>query len=263
MATGDVTAAVLESGTQAFLMIEGLQSANISGFQPGKSAVLSCESAGYTGTSLGTHSRSGIRTKFRSAEPTGNETLLVDTFTDDDSTALADHTPDTNEPGNPWVDQSGSWAITSNTARTGSTGIATIDLESADVDMSGSVRFITGFTSVGFVLRFQDHDNYVRVAVSHGSQTLHVTQRVAGNDNVIFSATPSTGSMTTNVNYTFRVIISGDTIAVYFRGTQEVDESITQTAHTLHGLYASTNTSIDSLTIETPATDALVTLAAR
>lgn len=78
MAVGDITAlAIAANGTQVSFTIEGLTAASITGFESGKAATLACTSEGYSGTTLGTAARAGIRTQFVSAVDSSGDAIVT------------------------------------------------------------------------------------------------------------------------------------------------------------------------------------------
>lgn len=101
-------------------------------------------------------------------------TILEDTFTDTNGTALASHTPDTANNSAAWT-QAGTedLVVTSNQAN--SSAVATgdcfniIDLQNQDLTVEATVQVPTNTASVtvDIVCRYIDKDNYIGLRLSH------------------------------------------------------------------------------------------------
>jgi hypothetical protein len=151
-------------------------------------AYLSVTSEGYTGTTLGTRSRTPIPLIYRGVEAVAAGPFF-DSFTDSDSTDLSSHTPDADTYGNGWTEESGTWVIQDNRLDVASgTGVATVDAGTPDIEMRFTCE--ADSFSLGAVIRFQDINNYLYLRVRRGTG-IELYEKVAGVDNLLASDTLS------------------------------------------------------------------------
>jgi hypothetical protein len=181
--------------------------------------------------------------------------LISDTFTEASDTALASHTPDTNVPGNPWVEDAGSWTVSgtndwlnaSGTTPGGEGWLCSIDSGAADVEIQATIRVVTGFTAPGIRFRITDASNYLTLRINTGTG-LELVKREGGSNTVLQTYTFTPGGAT---DYVVKVVADGSSIKGYLDGTERVSQTSTfsQTA-TKHGFRGqSTSHRYDNFTV--------------
>ena len=151
---------------------------------------------------------------------TQHSTKVNDTFTDSDGTAMASHTPDTDDNGGGWSTPSGAWTIQGNAAEATnltSSDYMIIDAGSADVIMtySGVTSYAgsTAYEVIYGIFRYSDTSNYLRVSVSPLGGGIGVVRVEGGGHNTL-----ATGSMTTlsgdNKSFDIEIRTHGDQIII-------------------------------------------------
>jgi hypothetical protein len=180
------------------------------------------------------------------------DTLIYDTFTDDDATDLATggHAPD-QSPGDSttWYQSSSGWTINSNKLQKTGAGdeFALIDAGSADGVLSFSVSNLTTELS-GPVFRRQDAGNYWHVRVQGTTVYLY---RVASGG---FNTESSASVPDINGSYDVKIELNGSKIMVYIDGVLEIThtgtEYQTETVHGIRGSSADDNSFYDNFIFE-------------
>lgn len=155
----------------------------------------------------------------------GPTTLVYDTFTDSDSTALASHTPDIDTVGGGWTASNGTWDIQSNQANNtgsnpgGPNWIATIDCGVSDCEFSIDQE-LPASSSNGFVFRYSDNDNLNAVLLSSGAGGyLAIYDRSGGTWTERANVT-GTGSTSSGTLYTITGSISGTSVTANDNGSE-------------------------------------------
>lgn len=169
-------------------------------------------------------------------QQTGGATTLVhDTFTDSDSTALTAHTPNTDVEGGGWsfaeTDATPDPIISSNQFRAPAhTGTPTfpdmvsyIDSGVADVviDLDGYMG-VDVFAWCGVALRYTDNNNYWSVWCRANDNFLYITERNAGTTTNRASIAFTTSAST---SVALHVVASGSTITATADGGSEASYS--------------------------------------
>jgi len=156
-------------------------------------------------------------------------TLLSDTFTDTNGTALASHTMDVG-PG--WTALSGTWQINASnqateTAQAGVEYHCTSDAGQADVTAQVDVTTPTqgsGNCSCGLYCRGSDQNNGWDVIIERdaGSYFLGIYERVSGTSTLRASTTLS---FTVGTTHTIRAVLSGNSITATVDGANTTSYS--------------------------------------
>lgn len=173
--------------------------------------------------------------------------LLVDTFTDTNSTAIASHTPDSNPNGGSWLAHSGTWDIQSNTlncatAATAPNGDAvSIPISSADFIM---VATVPTNDNRGVCFRVTNNDNLWFARLTGVSIQLY--RRESGSYTL-----EASGSGTSAAPYTFAVVCQGDTISVHYGTTiiTKTSATLNQTAARVGYLAVANSNTFDTLRV--------------
>jgi hypothetical protein len=165
--------------------------------------------------------------------------LVYDTFTDDNDTALADHTPNKRPDTNAWTSLQGTWQIQSNQGKLTTTAgdgqnVVVIDAGAADVTIQADL--ITGAgTNAGLIANCVDNDNYWLYLVDLGGNC-QLYERTGGGFTLRDSDTFSYSSGNT---YALKVVTNGDAIDCYLDDVLKLSYSAGGRAHktaTKHGL---------------------------
>ena len=170
--------------------------------------------------------------------------IICDTFTDANGTALASHTPDKDVPGNPWVQQSGSIQIQGNKAQwISGSGIATINAGVSDVsDIEADMSPGNNLDICGMVLRFTDLNNYWLIELNSGSNSNSgLWERNGG---VWFQRIAFTTSYAIGQVVAVSATLSGQTISIKIGANSGsyTAAALNQTS-TLHGISLDSNSS--------------------
>jgi len=144
------------------------------------------------------------------------DVILRDSFTDSNDTAIADHTPDRNSPGNAWVLVAGTFQIQSNkltliTAATPTS--AYIDLETANLDITVTLNLgdTTGFVILYILFRYLDNDNYWQFRYDGNNQRFMLVENTAGS----FTTRGETAiTIADDTDYSVRALAYNDFIKV-------------------------------------------------
>ena len=114
--------------------------------------------------------------------PSGPVTLVYDTFTDADSTALTAHTPDIDVVGGGWSSSAGALKILSNKAKWGTASnsheTSEIQTNKSDVVISVDVNSTAQF--LGILGRYVDDNNFWLAWMS--KNTMRIYERTTGTD---------------------------------------------------------------------------------
>jgi len=150
--------------------------------------------------------------------------LLVDNFTDTNSTSLDAHTPDLDYVGKGWVEAAGNWEIQSNNADIVSSvaSEAVLDVEQSDVVLYSLHKLGTS-ASVGHVFRQADSNNYFTSQLSSTSNRFGTTKFTSGSGvwDQYNSFTPSNTEP-----YFIKTILNGSSI------TSELDGGVSSVSDT-------------------------------
>lgn len=163
--------------------------------------------------------------------------VVLDTFTDADSTSLDLHTMDI---GTGWTEALGEFIITTNKVRVSPTtiGIAVTDTSKADVLIVADVD-IGGDGAIrktGLIARYLDNNNYWEITYLPSSDTFAIKE--------VNTGTPTTRASTTivglsNVTAQFTIICDGQTITAFIDGANKISYSSAtlNETNTKHGIY--------------------------
>ena len=182
----------------------------------------------------------------------GLGTLLYDTFTDTDTTALSAHTPDINNTSDVWtLVYSSNLQILSNQVKpVGSDVLYLIDVGVTDVTMLTTAFRLSNNSSsyIKFVARAPSSVNtgWGVFGARDGVLLLYegVTSRATG-----------TTTLVQNTNYKLEVIYSGTSIKVYLDDSLEIDHTITTTES--YGTHAGIQ--LSKLSYQSSMEDILIT----
>jgi hypothetical protein len=163
--------------------------------------------------------------------------VIVDTFTDTDGTAIAAHTPDINTPGNPWASIAGVWKTLSNKAYPSSSSVlphSVIDSTYADCTVQVDVTLYASSAKTGLVARYTDANNHWELTLSIGTGLLELIERNAG---VNYTRASTSVTIATGQTHTLKLVMSGTS----FTGTMDGTNTITYSsssfqANTVHGI---------------------------
>lgn len=194
--------------------------------------------------------------------PTHYATLLSDTFTDTNGTALASHTMTV---GSGWTADSGSYQVQSNQAAAQTTGgvhnIASADAGQADATATLNVVVPgSNFFSAGLSCRVTNGTNLWEVRLqsdSAGANTrVNITEHNAGTQTERVSTTIAFSG-----TVALQVVLSGSTITAYINGVLQAtyaSASFNQTA-TRFGIYNYRDSNGANSYVQVPMDDFLVT----
>ena len=167
--------------------------------------------------------------------------LVYDTFTDDENTALASHTPDKDSEGNGWIDDNAGFKVQDNTAQATTTGknCSTIDVGNANVDIRLTITIKENAVNeqAGFALRADDFDNCIFLRYSPLSDPTELTlvKRDGGGETQLDAV-----AWDPNINdvVEMKIVADGDSIKGYLDGVEKVSAiNNFHNAVTSHGLY--------------------------
>lgn len=141
--------------------------------------------------------------------------LFYDTFTDDDSTTLPNHTPDVDRKGNGWT---GSATISGNMAIFNSLSYADVEESDCTVEVAYGFGNIQNRTAK-IILRYTGANDYDFVQTDlnvSGTGTFDFVERVSG-----VETTRATTAVTTKTGngYVYRVVLNGASVACEFLDT--------------------------------------------
>lgn len=219
------------------------------GWEIGKTAVCAWLD-GYAATSTITIVETGAGVDGLAAELTAYgmvypSVLGSDSFDRADAGSLGStdglgHTWRTGGSGLVWVNQIGTWGITSNRARAlsvvSNAAVATVDTGERDgVVIVTPSAYLTN--SMGMALRYVDANNYIRAAVRVSDGAVTLSKVIGGVSNVVLSATGKavvTGQelVVTMEGNTFRLFYNGEQI-----GTAATISDAVFATSTLHGIF--------------------------
>ena len=147
--------------------------------------------------------------------------IIYDTFTDTDGVSLDAHTPDTNSPGNPWVELNGVWEISSNRVIFNAApnwSQAVIDAEMADLTVEAVCR-LTGTYGGGLIVRLSDDNNFWLLQIDNNSDTLILYEINGGGAT---NRAQAAVSIAINTDYAVKMTTSGTTITAWLDGANEI-----------------------------------------
>lgn len=189
-----------------------------------------------------------FRPPFGPRNAVGGVVLILDQFTDADSTSLDAHTiAPTNTPATAWTEQTGNWQITGNqacVAVAALNGLATCNPGVADCALSASVKVTAGATTsrdAGIAARYSNTSNYWTIGINATDGAFRITERNGGTDSV--RATVSL-TISASAEYTIAVTLSGATISATLDGANPISyasATLNQTS-TIHGIRARATT---------------------
>lgn len=175
----------------------------------------------------------------------GPTTLVYDTFTDADSTALESHTiSPTNTPSTAWTTDA--FTITGNKAVNESTAVrrtARCNSGKANCTVSAKVAIAGDEGSAltarcsGLIVRYSDADNYWWVCIHNRNNTFYIIERNATTETVQASASVTIAD---GVEYLISAVLNGTTITATLDGANQISyasAALNSTA-TVHGLIA-------------------------
>lgn len=145
-------------------------------------------------------------------------TLVNDTFTDTNGTALEDHTPDTDSVGWGWGNLTGTWDIQGNKAQpdgvTSAWNHVVIQSGDANATVEVDLTVAGGATSaVRMLVRAIDSTNFWAIENQTGTDTLQIYEVLAG---VPTSRDSGAATMDAGNTYTLKVVLNGTTITAYW-----------------------------------------------
>lgn len=175
----------------------------------------------------------------------GYSLLIEDTFSDSDGTDITSRSPDTNTPGNSWVNVQRTWTCESGRAEANGTyGKALIDSGVSDGIVQCDIQLVAATTSRGAI--------YFRAAAATGTGsqstwylqaqwqtsntgTLYLQRIISGSDVTIDST--SIGEILPGTFYTLKVEFTGSDIVGTFNDNETVSASdSTHSTNTIHGM---------------------------
>jgi hypothetical protein len=172
------------------------------------------------------------------AAEAGPTTLISDTFTDTDATALASHTiAPTNTPATSWSALGGSFTIqsnlASNTTPSGGVTDAVVDAGDADVTITAIVRR-SGAADCGIIARATDVNNYLLLDLLLAG-TVKLYRKEAGSYNELASVAQT---FSVDTDYTLKFVVSGTALTGYVDDVEKVTatSSFNQTEDK-HGIW--------------------------
>jgi hypothetical protein len=184
--------------------------------------------------------------------------LVYDTFTDDNDTALADHTPNKRPDTNAWTSLRGTWQVQGNqgklttTAGDGQNAVV-IDAGTADVTATASlITALAGDTDSGLIVNAVDVDNYWLFTLQAAGACLLYEHTTGG-----FTVRGGAGTFTysAGTTYAVKVVTNGDAIDCYVDDVLKVSYSVadrphkTATEHGLRTFQTDTNSAFDNFTV--------------
>jgi hypothetical protein len=165
------------------------------------------------------------------------DSLIHDTYTDVNATAITSHTP---EIGGSYTASDANWVINSNTLRRGATGsgqpTATLDAGFTDGVVEGTVT-PGGSGGSGLVFRFVDNTHFYYVRVFGGT-----TLAVFKHDGGAAVAVGASAAVTAAGEWTARIELVGSTIRIFLNGASTPTLTVTDSSisGTGYGFYAAT-----------------------
>ena len=147
-------------------------------------------------------------------------TLIYDTFTDTNGTAIASHTiAPTNTPSATWANSAAGWQIQSNKLKLVSGGDVWCYVNAGVADCTIEADLTTATTGdsyLGIVLRYTNTSNFwnVQARIDGGGNRWLITEIASGS-----ATTRATGGTTANATtYQVKIVLSGTTITLYVNG---------------------------------------------
>lgn len=181
----------------------------------------------------------------------GPTTLLSDTFTDANGTALAAHVMDVG-PG--WTAVNGTATIQNNKAQA-ATGNAhyTSDSGKSDVTVAGVLNLPAGAgANDGLVARGSDGNNYWRLTINAGASMFKLTEVVAG---ALADRASTSVTVTTGTDYTLSLQCSGQTMTGTLNGGNSISYGSAASNQTVtkHGIRSpDAGTTTDNFLVTNP-----------
>jgi predicted outer membrane repeat protein len=171
-----------------------------------------------------------------SAAAAGPTTLILDNFTDANSTALTSHTiAPTNTPATSWSALELTYEIQSNRAQNSGGAIASTYCDSAAAD--GTITSIvrrSGAVDCALAFRITDANNYW-LADLQAAGAFKLFNKAAGSYNEIATTAVT---FTDATDYTIKVILNGTSIKAYVNDANELTTtSAVRQTETKHGLW--------------------------
>lgn len=183
-------------------------------------------------------------------------TLILDQFTDVDTTLLPSHTiGPVNLPGHAWVAVANNLSIRSNHIYVTNPGpnICVVDSGKSDVTISFITQANQSYACAdGIVFRYIDASNYWEAYWDFQARTFNIIQVQSGTP----TTQASTGaSLSPDTSYTVQVVISGTSITATIDAGSKItfSSSFNQTA-TSHGIVAKSGGAVHifNFTVTTP-----------
>lgn len=187
-------------------------------------------------------------------------TLISDSFTDTDTTAIASHTiAPTNTPSTSWTARTGTWTISGNKAvtTTASQGHSTCNPGVADctlsvVAKSTTTASATHLADAGVVARWANTSNLWKISINQQADEFRIVEYAAATATTRAAASVA---ISASVEYTIVAVLSGTTIAATLDGANAISyasATLNQTA-TVHGILARESTDrIDDFKVTVP-----------
>jgi hypothetical protein len=162
---------------------------------------------------------------------------FIDSFTDVDATAIALHTPDSNNFT--WTILLGAMSIVDNklcpTMSSGILNVAYFDTGSVDVDMSVTLTIPDGDYNAGFFIRIKSSTEFFRALIrraSGGTPAVHVYKQAVSVISANVAHEVGDGLL--------RCVVSGNNFTVYWKGVKVIDEYVSDGSYNTyqkHGLF--------------------------
>lgn len=185
------------------------------------------------------------------SQANGVTTILEDTFTDTDTTALSSHTPDIDTAGGAYANVAGSPTIQSNKAQSNGSG----DLFSKNIGIDGSYSLSVEFTPQtslvthrGVCLRIAGSTSYVVIGHGNGGSTFIIGYRTGGGLTVVTSTAVSF-SLGTTYTIAFTIDAASGITATLDGANQISGTAAVLTGNNNVGGLFSTNSTFDNLLV--------------
>jgi hypothetical protein len=199
-------------------------------------------------TKLGKPKRRGLAPSGGAAA--GPTTLISDTFTDTNGTALASHTiAPTNTPATSWTVGEGTGTTEGNRARiAGAVCSANCDAGIADGTIQATVRR-SGTSDNAVMFRYQDATNYW-IADLQAAGAFKIFERNAGS---FTERATAVATFSADTDYVVTVILNGTSIIARVDGANELTHTSTflqsATKHGIWGARSSGNVEFDNFSV--------------
>jgi hypothetical protein len=201
--------------------------------------------------------RHGLRRAFNHPITAGGPvTIILDTFTGADSTALSVHTPDIDTPASAWVVVSGAWQLIGNKAAPSvsiALPLSVIDSLKADCNIEVDVTLIATSAKTGIVGRYTDAGNHWELTLSVTTQLFELIERNATVNTVRASQAVTIAAAET---HTLKLVLSGTNLTGYMDGANMITYSSalfqSNTIHGIRGTNTQTTERHDNFKIYTP-----------